>query len=261
MVPSKPRSRLHSTRGCRPVQREETRDKESQAWRGLWHARPRLSAAPDRSSTIAPGFLGGIATYSGRSSTSRRGAATRERIIDVAADLFASRGIEAVTLPEILERAGQSNESAIHYYLGSREGLLAAIFRSPSDAAAAREEFLRELEARGDAISLEQATAALVIPLRQAMKSKWGRDYIRLAAQVIRSSPESGPGAARGSDDAAGPRADRGVPGRPARGHPARAARRRDHDRERGLGQPAGRSRTGRKATSTTMPSSGTSTR
>ena len=130
-----------------------------------------------------------LATYSGRASTSRRGAATRARIIDVAADLFASRGIEAVTLSEILEHAGQANESAIHYHFGSREGLLAAIFRSPSDAAAAREEFLRELEARGDAISLEQATAALVFPLRQAMKSKWGRDYIRLAAQVIRHLP------------------------------------------------------------------------
>ncbi len=177
--------------------------------RGL-HRRPRLTAH-DRGSENPPQLAANentsvkvteqaghhragmdwnaLATYTSRSRTSRRGAATRDRIIQTAADLFASRGVEAVTLSEILERAGQANESAIQYHFGSREGLVVAILRSRSDGAEARHEFLRELEARGDAISLEEAAAALVIPLRQAMKTKWDRDYIRLAAQVIRHLP------------------------------------------------------------------------
>ncbi len=130
-----------------------------------------------------------LATWSARLRTSRRGADTRERIIAVAADLFAARGIEAVALSEVLERAGQANESAIHYHFGSREGLLVAIFHRRSAVEPAREERLRELEARGDAVTLEQATAALALPIREAMATKWGRDYVRLAAQALRHLP------------------------------------------------------------------------
>ncbi len=130
-----------------------------------------------------------LATWSARPRTSRRGAETRERIIAVAADLFAARGIEAVALSEILERAGQANESAIHYHFGAREGLLVAIFHRRSAVEPAREERLRELEVRGDAVTLEEATAALVLPLREAMATKWGRDYVRLAAQALRHLP------------------------------------------------------------------------
>jgi AcrR family transcriptional regulator len=130
-----------------------------------------------------------LATWSARPRTSRRGAETRERIIAIAADLFAARGIEAVALSEILERAGQANESAIHYHFGSREGLLVAIFHRRSAVEPAREEVLRKLEVRGDAVTLEEATAALVIPLREAMATKWGRDYVRLAAQALRHLP------------------------------------------------------------------------
>jgi AcrR family transcriptional regulator len=132
-----------------------------------------------------------LATWSARPRTSRRGAETRERIIAVAADLFAARGIEAVALSEILERAGQANESAIHYHFGSREGLLVAIFHKRSSVQPAREERLRALEVRGDPVTLEDATAALVIPIREAMATKWGRDYVRLAAQALRHLPNT----------------------------------------------------------------------
>jgi AcrR family transcriptional regulator len=130
-----------------------------------------------------------LASWSARPRTSRRGAATRDRIIAVAADLFAARGIEAVALSEILERAGQANESAIHYHFGSREGLLVAIFHRRSAIEPAREERLGVLRVRGDAVTLEEATAALVIPIREAMATKWGRDYVRLAAQALRHLP------------------------------------------------------------------------
>ena len=42
---------------------------------------------------------------------------------------------------------------------------------------------------RGDAVTLEEATAALALPIREAMATKWGRDYIRLAAQAVRHLP------------------------------------------------------------------------
>jgi AcrR family transcriptional regulator len=121
--------------------------------------------------------------------SSKRGAGTRKRIILAAADLFAEHGVEAVSLKEILERAGQSNESAIHYHFGSREGLVLAILRQESAAEPARAKMLQEVEDRGGDATLTDCVAALVLPVREAMKSRWGRNYIRLAAQAIRHLP------------------------------------------------------------------------
>ena len=55
---------------------------------------------------------------------SPRGVETRRRLVLAAADLFAERGVDGVGSQEILERAGQRNESAIHYHFGSRAGLI-----------------------------------------------------------------------------------------------------------------------------------------
>lgn len=45
----------------------------------------------------------------------RGGRATRTHLIDVAERLFAERGIDAVSISEILEAAGQRNKNAVYY--------------------------------------------------------------------------------------------------------------------------------------------------
>jgi AcrR family transcriptional regulator len=55
------------------------------------------------------------------------GESTRVMLMQVAERLFATRGIEAVTLREIQEAAGQSNTSVIRYHFGSRDGLIRAL--------------------------------------------------------------------------------------------------------------------------------------
>ncbi|WP_459980028.1 helix-turn-helix domain-containing protein, partial [Mycobacterium avium] len=55
------------------------------------------------------------------------GESTRLMLIEVAERLFAGRGIEAVTLKEIQQAAGQSNASVIRYHFGSRDGLIRAL--------------------------------------------------------------------------------------------------------------------------------------
>lgn len=55
------------------------------------------------------------------------GESTRVMLMEVAERLFATRGIEAVTLREIQLAAGQSNTSVIRYHFGSREGLIRAL--------------------------------------------------------------------------------------------------------------------------------------
>lgn len=53
---------------------------------------------------------------------------TRERLLVAAEQLFARRGIANVGNRDIVEAAGQSNGSAIHYYFGSKAQLVEEIF-------------------------------------------------------------------------------------------------------------------------------------
>ncbi|MDT5001301.1 MAG: hypothetical protein QOK12_3406, partial [Mycobacterium sp.] len=69
------------------------------------------------------------------------GESTRVMLMEVAERLFATRGIEAVTLREIQQAAGQSNTSVIRYHFGSRDGLIRALisYRQASLGADRRE--------------------------------------------------------------------------------------------------------------------------
>jgi TetR/AcrR family transcriptional regulator, regulator of cefoperazone and chloramphenicol sensitivity len=101
---------------------------------------------------------------------------------------MAEEGIEAVSLRHVILTAGVANESAIHYHFGSREGLVVALLLERSAAEPARARLLAEL-AEGEAVPLHRAVEILVRPLAVAMGDQRDRDYIRIAAQVIRDLP------------------------------------------------------------------------
>lgn len=52
---------------------------------------------------------------------------TRDKLLDAAARLFAERGIDNVSIREIVRTAGQHNASAVHYHFGSRGEVLRAV--------------------------------------------------------------------------------------------------------------------------------------
>lgn len=54
--------------------------------------------------------------------------AARERILDIAQELFAERGFDGVSVRE-LAQAAEVNLAAINYYFGSKDGLLLVLFR------------------------------------------------------------------------------------------------------------------------------------
>jgi len=56
------------------------------------------------------------------------GASSRVRMILVAEKLFAEKGLDGVSLREIMLVARQGNSNAIQYHFGSKEGLVLAIF-------------------------------------------------------------------------------------------------------------------------------------
>src|SRR6476646_4622788 len=57
----------------------------------------------------------------------RRGRASRERIVERAADLFAERGIAATSVDEVLEAAGAGKGQFYHYFRGRDELAAAAV--------------------------------------------------------------------------------------------------------------------------------------
>jgi AcrR family transcriptional regulator len=92
----------------------------------------------------------------------------RSQLLDVAERLFAERGIDAVSLAQILETAGQRNKSAIYYHFGSKEGLIAAIAERRSHALNERRSQLLE-DARAAGGGIHAFARTLVVPLAELL--------------------------------------------------------------------------------------------
>jgi len=73
--------------------------------------------------------------------------AARERLLEVAAELFGQHGVDAVSVRALAE-AAEVNVAAVNYYFGSKDGLLLVLFRREAKVLIAqRMEKLREAEA------------------------------------------------------------------------------------------------------------------
>jgi AcrR family transcriptional regulator len=89
----------------------------------------------------------------------RRGRASRERIVERAADLFAERGIAATSLDEVLAAAGAGKGQFYHYFRSRDELAAAAVGNRCAQVVA------RLTQALGDVSSLaglEQALAGFI---------------------------------------------------------------------------------------------------
>ena len=117
-------------------------------------------------------------------------AATAVHMLDVAERLFAQRGIDVVSIREIVRESGQSNLSAAHYHFGSREALVAALLtRRLRTINAIRHKRLDALEAAGLNGDVHAIVKATLIALAEVVKTTdWGPNYVRVVAQVILNS-------------------------------------------------------------------------
>src|SRR5262245_41452139 len=64
-----------------------------------------------------------------------RSAATRQRLLDAAAHVFAEDGFRSATIQRICRRAN-ANIAAAHYHFGDKTGLYAAVFEYAAEVAA-----------------------------------------------------------------------------------------------------------------------------
>src|ERR1700756_5635334 len=89
----------------------------------------------------------------------RRGRASRERIVERAAELFAERGIAAVSVDEVLAAAGAGKGQFYHYFRGRDELAAAAIGFRCAQVVAGLTGALGHVSSMGD---LEQALAGFM---------------------------------------------------------------------------------------------------
>lgn len=109
----------------------------------------------------------------------------RSDLVRAAEQLFAERGLDAVSLREITVKAGATNASAIQYHFGGRSGLLRAIHAKHDPAVeTSRHHLLDEWEKDGSR-QLRTLAAAYVRPLADRLYAEGGDGYLQLRADEV----------------------------------------------------------------------------
>src|SRR5215469_6903374 len=108
------------------------------------------------------------------------------RLITAAEQLFAARGIDAVSLREINRASGARNSIAVQYHFEDRAGVVRAVLeKHRPDIEARRHAMLDQYEADGTP-DLRRLAAALVRPLAAKLADlDGGPEYLQIHAELI----------------------------------------------------------------------------
>jgi AcrR family transcriptional regulator len=117
---------------------------------------------------------------------SGRSLATRAKLVRIAEQLFAERGVAAVSLNEISRAAGQRHSNVCQYHFGDRHGLIQAVIdKHVPGVVAARNAMFEQMAAEGRE-RLEDVVRAFVRPVAAKMRDPdGGVAFIRFSAQMI----------------------------------------------------------------------------
>ena len=115
----------------------------------------------------------------------RRAQQTRDRLLDAAEALYATQGLDAVSLNQIVARAKQKNRSALQYHFGNRQGLLQAIVdRHAQVIYQIRHEYMQGLPT-GHCSEAELAARVFVEPIaRYVQRNPAGVHYVKILSQL-----------------------------------------------------------------------------
>lgn len=116
---------------------------------------------------------------------------TKSRLMDAGERLFSRHGLDAVTVRQINQTAGQRNTSSLLYHFGSKEGLVEAIFIGRfASINARRHQMLDVLPVPPTDADIPALARAAVLPFFEHMQENaGGTDFIRFFA-LLYSDPK-----------------------------------------------------------------------
>lgn len=112
---------------------------------------------------------------------------TAEFLLDTAEKLFAEKGIENVSLRQIVMASGHGNLSGAHYHFGSRDVLILQLLdRRMRIVNNMRNAMLDKVVADGFAGDLKHLVGQAIKHLAAVVTDyPWGRDYVLITAQAL----------------------------------------------------------------------------
>src|SRR5918996_3705115 len=111
---------------------------------------------------------------------------TAERLIAAAESLFATHGIDGVSLREINRAAGARNASALQYHFGGRDGLLRAVLAKHHHAVEARRHAMLDAYEADGREDLRALAGALVRPYAAMLADDAGGPaYLQVLGEVM----------------------------------------------------------------------------
>jgi AcrR family transcriptional regulator len=117
---------------------------------------------------------------------------TRNQIKSAAQMLFARYGIDAVTVQQIVDAAGQRNNAALHYHFGSKEELIRQMVVDGATVLdKRRRQMLDEIEERGGPKSIREVMLVLIMPVIELGDDERWRGYIRFTSNLQASDPKT----------------------------------------------------------------------
>jgi AcrR family transcriptional regulator len=111
--------------------------------------------------------------------------ATREKLLDAAARLLAERGVDNVSINEIVRAAGQRNASAVQYHFGNRNEVLRAVLARHVPALAVRRRELLERARQAGPDDVRSVAEAIVRPVTEFARLGWReRSYLQIGFEM-----------------------------------------------------------------------------
>ncbi|MFE3290516.1 TetR/AcrR family transcriptional regulator [Rhodococcus sp. NPDC059234] len=123
-----------------------------------------------------------------RTTQTRQGDATRNRLVKTAERMFAAQGVDAVSIRAVNAAAGQG-PAAVHYHFGSKEDLLAAVLLDlGADLSRQIGANIDRLAAATEAPALGEVVRALTDPYLDLLRTHRVRGirWVKIVVQVSR---------------------------------------------------------------------------
>lgn len=117
---------------------------------------------------------------------------TRDQIKAAAQMLFARYAVDAVTVQQIVDAAGQRNNAALYYHFRTKEELIRQmVVDGAAVLEARRREMLHEMEKRGGPATIREVMLVLIMPVIELGGDERWRGYIRFTSHLQVSDPKA----------------------------------------------------------------------